>query len=402
MRMNTPASGTAVPLAPARVLVVDDEEATRLLCCHLLQDAGFSVSTASSGVEALQRMAEVDPAVLILDYMMPDLDGVAVTQSVRAGAQKDVTVLMLTASGVDQHIHAAFDAGADDYIMKPIRPRILLERVRGAVHERAQRRSAQQHQLFQQAHTALLEDLEEARRVQRAMIPALPTQLGAFAVHGTVVSCQQVGGDVVALLKDAQGIPTVCMVDVSGHGVAAALVASSVVAELRLALAGGAGLAQAFAEVNRRLGDGGVSKYACVAAARLRGRQVDMVNAGLPPLHLVRDGVALHAVSASGTPLGLWPGAEYEETTWELHPRDRLVMMSDGLTEPFGAADDGEMCLRVLNLLLPGQPVDLEGQITTLLKTIPLTHPDDASLVVLDVTAPEEHGAHPGGPRAGR
>src|ERR1051325_2531243 len=102
---------------------------------------------------------------------------------------------MLTASGEESHIKEAFDAGADDYMMKPPSRQLLkakLESTLQAIEERAQ---AEEGRQALEAHSQLMTELEEARQVQATQIPSLPISWEGWFASGTVVSSRQVGGD---------------------------------------------------------------------------------------------------------------------------------------------------------------------------------------------------------------
>jgi two-component system OmpR family response regulator len=131
--MNTFAdiSGSA-----ARVLIVDDERANRELFKILLTQEGYVLLTAASGEEALAIVADENPDLILLDVMMPGMDGLAVLRKIRDAGHR-VPVLMLTARGDEADRVVGLELGADDYIAKPFSPRELLARLR-AVMRRAQ------------------------------------------------------------------------------------------------------------------------------------------------------------------------------------------------------------------------------------------------------------------------
>lgn len=114
-----------------RVLVVDDE----VYIVHILEFSlsmeGYEVVTASTGEEALQKMREARPDLVVLDVMMPGMDGYQVCQEVRGDAElSDIPILMLSAKGRAVDRDLGLDNGADQYIVKPFSPRELLERIR--------------------------------------------------------------------------------------------------------------------------------------------------------------------------------------------------------------------------------------------------------------------------------
>ena len=119
------------------VLVADDEADIRSLIRYRLDRAGYEVITAVDGEEALALALGRRPALLILDVMMPKLNGIEVTQRLRAEPElRDVPIILLTARVQEHDIERGFDAGADDYIKKPFSPQELRSRVQAILGRR--------------------------------------------------------------------------------------------------------------------------------------------------------------------------------------------------------------------------------------------------------------------------
>jgi len=117
-----------------RVLVVDDEPLIVQMLSIALSYEKFEVSVARTGMEAIQQAARIKPDLVILDIMLPQLDGIEVCRRLRATG--DVGILMLTARGADQDQVAGLDSGADDYLVKPFSFDELLARVRALLRRR--------------------------------------------------------------------------------------------------------------------------------------------------------------------------------------------------------------------------------------------------------------------------
>ena len=114
-----------------RILLVDDEEDILEFVSYNLQREGFRVYSARNGVEAIEMAGKVKPDLVILDVMMPEMDGIAACEEIRKlPSCKNVVIAFLTARGEDYSQIAGFEAGADDYITKPIRPKVLISRVK--------------------------------------------------------------------------------------------------------------------------------------------------------------------------------------------------------------------------------------------------------------------------------
>ncbi len=115
-----------------KILVIDDEPDIVEILCYNLSQAKYQVFSASDGLMGFSEAKKHNPHIIILDIMMPNLDGIATCEKLRADEQfKDTIIMVLSARGEDYSYVAAFEAGADDYIIKPIKPRILVSKVKG-------------------------------------------------------------------------------------------------------------------------------------------------------------------------------------------------------------------------------------------------------------------------------
>jgi len=110
------------------ILVVDDEQYVTKLVERTLEDAGYAVTVSNGGSSALAMLAEKEPDLVLLDIRMPELDGYQVLERLRESS--DVPVLMLTAVHEKTAIAHSLGLGADDFIEKPFRPRVLVARIR--------------------------------------------------------------------------------------------------------------------------------------------------------------------------------------------------------------------------------------------------------------------------------
>src|SRR5216684_5155418 len=139
-----PARNTLMSASTQSVLVVEDEASIASFVSLYLKNAGYEVRTASNGVDALASVQSEQPSLIVLDLMLPDIDGIEICRRIRQ--KSDVPILMLTARDEDVDKIIGLEVGADDYMTKPFNPRELVARVRAilrrATTERAQRESA--------------------------------------------------------------------------------------------------------------------------------------------------------------------------------------------------------------------------------------------------------------------
>lgn len=114
-----------------KILLVDDEPDILEIVGYNLSNEGYQVITAENGVEAVKKAKKEQPQLIILDVMMPEMDGIEACEQIRKHPDlKDVVITFLTARGEDYSQVAGFDAGADDYITKPIKPKVLVSKVK--------------------------------------------------------------------------------------------------------------------------------------------------------------------------------------------------------------------------------------------------------------------------------
>ncbi|RTQ49268.1 response regulator transcription factor [Hymenobacter gummosus] len=127
-------SAASTPAGPYKILVVDDDPDIVELLEYNLRKEGYEVATAPDGRKALEVAPQFGPDIILLDVMMPHLDGIAACRELRAMPRfKDTYILFLTARSEEFSEVAAFDAGADDYLSKPIKPRALMSRLAAVV-----------------------------------------------------------------------------------------------------------------------------------------------------------------------------------------------------------------------------------------------------------------------------
>jgi two-component system, OmpR family, alkaline phosphatase synthesis response regulator PhoP len=114
-----------------KILLVDDEPDILEILSYNLSAEGYSISTASNGLEAVKKAKKHQPHLIIMDVMMPEMDGIEACEKIRTLPElKDTVITFLTARGEDYSQVAGFEAGADDYITKPIKPKVLVSKIK--------------------------------------------------------------------------------------------------------------------------------------------------------------------------------------------------------------------------------------------------------------------------------
>jgi sigma-B regulation protein RsbU (phosphoserine phosphatase) len=245
-------------MSQAVILVVDDEELNRDGLARRLQRYDYEVVAAPNGREAIELLGGRRFDLVLLDIMMPGMNGLEVLKFLRrVDSLIDLPIIMVTAKGESEDMVEALELGANDYVTKPLDFPVVLARIRTQL---ALRRAVAQvkelegkldaHNRELQAATENLtaannrhtQDLEAAARIQRAFLPALPPEVPGARFAWAFEPCSQLAGDYLNVFRLGDRSAGLCVLDVAGHGVAAALL-SVTVSQLLTRIAGGPGQA---------------------------------------------------------------------------------------------------------------------------------------------------------------
>jgi phosphoserine phosphatase RsbU/P len=340
----TGSSSASVNIRNSRILVVDDNRINRHLLVAVLQRGGFSnVGTAEDGVDALARIGEAPPDLMLLDLMMPKMDGFEVCRQVRANpAWKDLPILVQSSlSSSDDRKHA-FSAGATDFVTKPINATELLSRVWIQLENQALLRDLQQYRNRRQTELAL------ARSMQERLLPPPSRLAQARADLGLSLSAHfepssELGGDFWDLRRDDRDRLIVWLVDFSGHGVGAALNTFRLHAILRQMDLSNFDPAEHLREVNERvcpLLRNGQFATMLVGVVDQATDTFHYASAGAPAPMIWQPGDEIPEFGdSSGLPVGILGSARYENRDLSLPVGARLFLYSDGASELWTSDD---------------------------------------------------------------
>ncbi len=117
-------------MSTIKVLIVDDDDDIRQLLQYNLKKEGFQTETAFDGVDCLKKVNLFKPDIILLDVMMPDMDGIEVCERIKTNPKNShILICFLTARNEDYSQISGFDAGGDDYVSKPVKPKVLISRI---------------------------------------------------------------------------------------------------------------------------------------------------------------------------------------------------------------------------------------------------------------------------------
>ena len=322
----------------AEILVVDDDALSRRLLAQLLTAAGYKCCVCKNGSEALEIVHAAPPSLLLLDFDMPGPNGAEVLRRLRSDhnpAVAQIPAIMLTAHGSEESEVSCLQAGADDFVTKPVNAAVLRARIETQLRLRSMRRQLErQNNELETWRRDLERDLAAARLTQQSLIPQKPLTMPGWQVATCYRPVIQVGGDIYGWLRMKNGRILFWIADGTGHGAAAALLTTLA----KLLFHHGsmehdmpASVMEAVNHDFRSIFGGRSFMTAmCVAVDPSTGRAI-IVGAGHPPLLIARRTGATEAIASVAPPLGLVEHPELTETIVDLEPGDTFLLYTDGL-----------------------------------------------------------------------
>lgn len=368
------------------ILVVDDSRAQRVLLSRTLAKQGYEVREAGSGEEALALCAREDFDLILSDWMMPGMDGLAFCRAFRELPREDYGYfILLTSKSEKGSVARGLNVGADDFLSKPVNGDELRARIKaGDRMLRMQRELREKNRLvsatlteIQTLYDNLDRDLIDARKMQLSLVRETFGDFGNAEVSLMLKPCGHVGGDLVGFFRAGPDKVAMFAIDVSGHGVASALLTARLASYLsdgapaqNVALApdgDGQYVPRPPSEVATLLNilmteDMDTDLYFTILFGYLdlaTGR-FDYSQCGHPNPLIVDAAGKVRFFGSGGMPVGLIEDAEFFQSSVQLHPGDRLMFYSDGFTECTN--DKGEMLEEEGFETLIGRNHDLDPQ----------------------------------------
>ena len=322
----------------AEILVADDDAMSRRVLAQLLGSAGYNCRVSNDGSQALETIHARPPSLLLLDFDMPGLNGAEVLRRLRSDENPTVAqipAIMLTAHGSEQSEVSCLQAGADDFVTKPVNASVLRARIETQLRLRSMRRQLErQNDELEKWRRDLERDLAAARLTQQSLIPQKPLLLPGWQIATCYHPVIQVGGDIYGWLRMKDGRVLFWIADGTGHGAAAALLTT--LAKLlfhhgTLDHDSPASLMEAVDDDFRStFGARSFMTAMCVALDFATG-QAQVVGAGHPPLLIIRHGGTIESIGSVAPPLGMIKRTAFTETAIALEPGDAFLLYTDGL-----------------------------------------------------------------------
>jgi len=355
-------------MSEQKILIVDDEPYNLEYLEQELEHPAYRLLTAANGQEALKKVKSESPDLILLDIMMPVMDGYEVLSRLKADdSTRDIPIIVISANNDLQSVVKGIQLGAEDYLPKPFEPILLHARITSSL-EKKRLRDLQQLYL-----KSLEREFDIAREIQQGFLPAELPQVEGWEIAAYFKAAREVAGD----FYDAFSLPDgnlVCVIgDVCGKGVGAALFMTLFRSLIRVTstsggLASSAGrgslspderLKQAIAFTNHYVavthGEANMFSTVFIGLFNLAEGTLSYINCGNEPPLLVGQAGTISPLPPTGPVVGVFSNAEFLVREISMRRGDRLLAFTDGVPDALNARGDPYGHERLAGLMKPGE-----------------------------------------------
>jgi phosphoserine phosphatase RsbU/P len=365
----------------AQILIADDDDVSRRILGAILEKAGYKVAYAVDGEDCLEKIKQNIPRILLLDWVMPKMDGIDVCRAIQSDPLlQSIYIILVTSRQGTANKVLALDEGADDFLSKPIEPEELLARIRVGHRIKSLNRE------LALALDEVKMDLSAASAVQRELLPARAAEFAPLTFSWEFRPTTTMAGDLFDVFRVDEKHVALYLLDVSGHGVAPAMLSvllhhcishspmeDSLIKDhlkeppyYRLCPPG---------EVARRLNQrfpaetNGLYFTIFYATFNIQTLEMSYCRAGHVPPIILRGGKACRLENGD-LPIGMFPDAEFSSYTFQFELGDRMLICSDAVMEAANGDDEFFGSTRVEQTLLDQMKNPLNEAIGVLIERV--------------------------------
>ena len=380
------------PVAPMRVLIVDDDYTNRLILRAMLVKESYEVSMAENGLDAVEQFDRDRHDMVLMDVMMPVMDGYEATRRIKElSGDRFVPVIFLTAVNDEQALAKCIEFGGDDFLTKPYNRVILKAKIDALKRVRNLYATLQDQHVELQRHTERLKREQEIAETVFANI-VQPGCLDAANLKYMLSAMAVANGDLLLAARKPSGGQHIMLGDLTGHGLSAAIGAMPVSDLFYRMTEKGYSILDLVVELNQRMKDRlptGLFLAASLIELDASHSTLTVWNGGLPDVLLYRDGAIVERVSSNHLPLGVVDSGQLDNRLeiFEVQEGDRIFIYSDGVIEaenPKGEMYGQERLEEVLTVGRP--PETIFDEIQSGLDTFRDGAPQSDDITLIEVT----------------
>lgn len=324
-----------------RILIVEDSPDNIQILASILKKRGYQLSIATNGIQALEALEKIRPDIILLDVMMPEMDGFETCRRIKSSKDwQDIPIIFLTAKTDTEDIVQGFEIGAVDYVAKPFNTHELLARIHTHLTiDHLRRTLAEKNEELARAHQR---ELEMAYRVQAQLLPLGLPEIAGWQFAASWQPARNVGGDYYDFIRNRDRLGVI-IADVSGKGMPAALFMASARSIVRAKTTTSLSPAESLTQANALIcADAARGMFITVFYAEIDpvARQFTYVNCGHNPPYWYRaETNDITELAPTGSVLGINESMQCRQQQIEIARGDLILFYTDGITEAFNDQD---------------------------------------------------------------
>lgn len=322
-----------------KILVVDDEQTNRQVIERLLAKEGHEVFLANDGVEGVAEFEDKQPDLVIMDVMMPNMDGYEAASIIKEKSKDTfIPIIFLTALENEKALIRSLESGGDDFIAKPFKTTVLLAKIAAMsrIRELHLTLNAKNQELID-LHKINQRELVVAEEIFNNVLDAGNTDLDILHIFHK--PAENFNGDIALAVKSPRGCLHVMLGDFTGHGLAAAMCTMPVVDAFKKMTVKGYSLEQIIKEIARK-----INQYlptdrffaSCFLSVDPREKTLKIWNGGMPDVYLISPENGIYeTITSDRLPLGITNPEDIDTTlqVYSVEQKDKIFAYSDGLIE---------------------------------------------------------------------
>ncbi len=342
-----------------RILIAEDDSFQRALLKRILGKWGHEVEEAENGMEAIAKIRKDRFSVVITDWMMPEMDGIELVRQIRKIPHLEyIYIIIMTAKTEKDDMFEGMEAGADDFISKPLDQKELTVRLRaGERIVQLEEELSRHNRELQEANEKMKQNMEAAAKVQRSLLPSALPDVPGLNIDWRIKPYQDLAGDTLNVFHLDDLYLGLYILDVSGHGVTAALLAVTL-SRILSPIAGQSTLLWR----PKKEGKGHLISSPSWVAEQLNSqfqfnlknqqfftmvygilnkesKEFRYISAGHPGLIYIGRGSKPKLLDVRSLPIGFSNSPGYQEQVIRLHQGDRIYLYSDGIIEALNSEE---------------------------------------------------------------
>jgi two-component system, HptB-dependent secretion and biofilm response regulator len=345
------------------VLIVDDDLINRLVLCALLKEDGYKTLEADNGEAAVAAVRDNDIDIILLDIMMPVMDGYEAAKIIKKTNTKFIPIIFLTAVTDDLALAKCLEAGGDDFLVKPYHHIVLRAKISSMLRIAGLYKEVEAQNIeLNEHHLRVQQEIDVSKSVFSRMLSGASTAIYP-GLRYSMSPMSIFNGDMIMSDKNKSGGIDIMISDFTGHGLSAAI-GSIPVSDIFSAMTRkGFAFSEILSECNNKLKKMLPTQMFMAAAYICVDRTnhvVTVVNCGLPELYLVRQSKIIKAFSSMNLPLGIinQQAEDYGYEMETLQVGDRIIAMTDGVLEAQNKSGELFGKDRLLSILTAAESAD--------------------------------------------